>query len=263
MHFWLLPCLLLSASALHLRSQQIANSRDNVDLLQPLELLVQLFGQAFDTTTQALETQLLQRLYPDTYTQVQSELDDCEEQFWNSQATTLQNANTQLMKFADSCGSADPTVVVNQLVQDTLASLLTTTCQDVSVDLVSDSLRLLANSLGFQPSQPQEVNSLYLQPLVQAAGDLAQDQGISRSAINQTNVDSEAFIDALNVILDNLATTGSPTRDELAALIRAQETLFTDFSAEYSEIIREASQYISQAVRVTCAFATPAISILR
>lgn len=263
MHLWLLPCLLLCSSALHLRSQQIANSRDNVDLLQPLELLVQLFGQAFDTTTQALETQLLQRLYPDTYTQIQGELDDCEEQFWDSQATALQNANTQLMKFADSCGSADPTVVVNQLVQDTLASMLSATCQDVSVDLVGDSLRLLANSLDFQSSQPQEVNSLYLQPLVQAAGDLAQSQGISRSAINQTNVDTEAFIDALNEVLDSLATSGGPTKEELAALIRAQQTLFTDYSAEYSEIIREASQYISQAVRVTCAFAAPAISLLR
>jgi len=128
---------------------------------------------------------------------------------------------------------------------------------------VGDSLRLLANSLDFQSSQPQEVNSLYLQPLVQAAGDLAQSQGISRSAINQTNVDTEAFIDALNEVLDSLATSGGPTKEELAALIRAQQTLFTDYSAEYSEIIREASQYISQAVRVTCAFAAPAISLLR
>ena len=263
MHISILSCLFLSATALHLRSQQVSTSRDNVDLMQPLELLVQLFGQAFDSTTQALESALLQRLYPDTYTQVQGELDACEDQFWNNQATAMQNANSQLMRFADSCGAADPTAVINQMVQDTLGSMLTLTCQDVSVDLVGDALRLLASSLNFQPSQPQQVNGLYLQPLIQAAGDLAQNEGISKSTLNQTSNDTEAFIDTLNAALDSLATTGGPTKEELAALIRAEEALFADYGAEYSEIIRDASQYISQAVRVTCAFAAPAMSILR
>ena len=263
MKFLLFPCLLLCISALNLRAAQSSSSTDDLDLFQPVELMIQLFGQAFDSTTQALETNLLQTLYPDNYSDIQNQLDQCEEDFWNAQAATLQGVNSQLTSFAQACGAADPTEAVLKLIQGTLAGMLVSTCQDLPVDLVSDVLRLLTNSLGFQPSAPQEVNGLYIQPLTQASLDVAHDQGLSNQAVNATTVEIQQVVNAINQVMDDFAANGSITTEELTELIQNTEDLFGAYGADYSEIIQDSARYISQAVRVTCAFATPALSLIR
>ena len=272
----LLCSISLSALSVNLRASQ---SLPSIDLFQPIELTLQLFGQAYDSTTQGLELQLLQMLYPDTATDVQAQLDQCEEDFWNSQVTGLQTINTDMWNLAGACAAEDPSTLVNQLVQDSLTLMATVTaqCDGLSVDLMGSINTLIATSIvqGYQfvtpwtgplaqwtaaSVAPLEVTPDYLQPVTQVTDSLAATAGVAPDTITQTDTDLSAIVTAWNTVLNNIAATGSLSADDISAALTAQLALLNDEGTQYGDVMQATAGYIGQAVQGLCSFVGPILS---
>ena len=275
----LLSALCFTAFSANLRSAQ--SSMMSVDLLQPVELFIQLFGQTFDTTTQALETQFLTMLYPDTFTDVQGQLDTCEANFWASQVTDLQAINADMWGLVTACTAEDPAAPINQLIQDTLTLMATfsANCEGLSVDLPGDINNLVAASIvqGFQYVQPWtgplaqwsaaavaplEPSASYVQPVTQLTDSVALMAGVTADTVTQTDTDVTASINSWNQVLNNLAANGSLSQDDIVAALGSELALLNDGGASFGQVIQSSAQYLVQAVQATCSFAGPLLSLV-
>ena len=273
--------LLLSALCLTAFGASIRSSQAQVDLLQPEELSVQLFGQAFDTLTQSLETQFITMLFPDNFADVQAQLDTCEDNFWNGQVTDLQAINADLWNLLNACTADDPTAPVTQLIQDTLTLMASVTaqCDTLTVDLPGAINNLIAASIvqGIQftapwvgpltewtaaSATPLESLPQYLAPLSNVATSLASTLGVPQESIDQANTDLNSEITTGNTLLNDLANTGTVTQDDVVAALNAELALANDGMTQFGQIVSSSAQYVTQAVSATCSFAGPVLAML-
>ena len=275
MHAFVLSLLALSVMGANLRQAP------QVDLLQPVELLSQLFGQAFTTTTQSLELQLLTMLYPDTATDVQAQLDTCEDKFLAGNTQALQTLNGDILGLGLACASEDPTAPVTKLVQDTLQIMasIAAPCDDLKVDLVGDIENLIAASIvqGVQFSgqwfgplaqwtaaslTPLEGGVQYLQPVVQGVGSVAGAVGVSDETLGKANTDATASVGAWTTVLNDIAA-GTLTQDDVRAALDSVLPLTNDFGAVYGDVANGAAAYANQGVTAICAFVAPLLEFLQ
>ena len=275
MHAVVLSLLCLSVMGANLRQAA------PVDLMQPLELLSQLFGQAFTTTTQSLELQFLTLLYPDNAQDVQAQLDTCEDKALAGNTQALQTLNGYILGLGQACASEDPTAPVNKLIQDTLQILasIAAPCDDLQVDLVGDIENLIAASI-IQGAQytgpwfgpltqwtaasltPLESGVQYLQPVVQAAGSVAGAAGVTDDTLGKANTDVNASVGAWTAILDNIAA-GALTQDDIKAALDSELPIVNDFGAVYGDVAKNGAQYANQAVAAVCSFVGPLFAFLQ
>ena len=244
----------------------------SVDLLQPVELAVQLFSQSLDTTTQSLELQLLTLIYPDTAADVQAQLDVCEDNFWDTEVSSLQSINTDLWNLANACSSEDPTAPVTQLIDDTFAMIaaVAADCDGLTVDLQGDLNKFLAQAIvqSYQMTSPlvgpvEEIIAGLIPPyanppaLQSAIDNGFLSVGVTQEAIDNTEVNAQALIRDWNQIGSEIATTGVPTQADVEDAFSNLWALVVTDVVIWGQAFRSVEQVINPGVQALCSFAGP------